>query len=436
MQVSVEATSGLERRMTVSLPTADINQQVSERLKKAQKTVMIKGFRKGKVPMSVLEQRFGAGVRQEVLSELVNKSYGEALAEKEIRPAGQPTIEELEEPARDAEEFSYTAVFEVYPEVEVGDLSKIKIETAEVEVTDSDVDEMLETLRKQSATLETVDRAAKKGDTVVIDFVGSIDGEAFEGGSAEGSSLELGSGQMIPGFETGIIGMKAGDTRNVEVTFPEDYQAENLKGKDAVFAITLNEVKERVLPEIDEEFITNFGVESGDLEALKSEIRSNMERELEKKKLLFKKNQVMDALCDLHEIEMPQSMIKEEIARSKREMFQQYGGGQADNLDLSQLPDEPFVEQASKRVKLGLLMSELVKKEGISVDADSVKEEISSMAAGYEDPEQVEQYYYSNENLLNSIQMKVLEDNVVEYIEGLAQVKPVKLSYTELMAKN
>lgn len=436
MQVSVEATTGLERRMTVSLPAADINQQVSERLKKAQKTVMIKGFRKGKVPMSVLEQRFGAGVRQEVLGELVNKSYGEALAEKEIRPAGQPTIEELEEPAKDAEEFSYTAVFEIYPEVEVGDLSKIKIETAEVEVTDSDVEEMLETLRKQSATFETVDRAAKEGDTVVIDFSGSIDGEAFEGGSAEGSSLELGSGQMIPGFESGIVGMKAGDTRNVEVTFPEDYQAENLKGKDAVFAITLSEVKERVLPEIDAEFITNFGIEGGDLEALKSEIRSNMERELEKKKLQFKKTQVMDALCDLHEIEMPKSMIKDEIARSKREMFQQYGGGQADNLDLSQLPDEPFVEQASKRVKLGLLMSELVKKEGISADADSVKEEISRMAAGYEEPEQVEQYYYSNENLLNSIQMKVLEDNVVQYIEGLAQVKPVKLSYTELMAKN
>ncbi|MFX4228409.1 MAG: trigger factor [Porticoccaceae bacterium] len=436
MQVSVEATTGLERRMTVSLPAADINQQVSERLKKAQKTVMIKGFRKGKVPMSVLEQRFGAGVRQEVLGELVNKSYGEALAEKEIRPAGQPTIEELEEPAKGAEEFSYTAVFEIYPEVEVGDLSKIKIETAEVEVTDSDVEEMLETLRKQSATFETVDRAAKEGDTVVIDFSGSIDGEAFEGGSAEGSSLELGSGQMIPGFESGIVGMKAGDTRNVEVTFPEDYQAENLKGKDAVFAITLSEVKERVLPEIDAEFITNFGIEGGDLEALKSEIRSNMERELEKKKLQFEKTQVMDALCDLHEIEMPQSMIKDEIARSKREMFQQYGGGQADNLDLSQLPDEPFVEQASKRVKLGLLMSELVKKEGISADADSVKKEISKMAAGYEDPEQVEQYYYSNENLLNSIQMKVLEDNVVQYIEGLAQVKPVKLSYTELMAKN
>lgn len=435
MQVSVEATSGLERRMTVSLPAADINQQVSERLKKAQKTVMIKGFRKGKVPMSVLEQRFGAGVRQEVLGDLVNKSYGEALAEKEIRPAGQPTIEELEEPAKDAQEFSYTAVFEVYPEVEVGDLSKISIETAEVEVTDSDVDEMLETLRKQNAKFETVDRAAKEGDTVVIDFVGSIDGEPFEGGSAEGSSLELGSGQMIPGFETGIVGMKTGASRNVEVTFPEDYQSENLKGKDAEFAITLNEVKERVLPEIDEEFITNFGIEGGGLEALKSEIRSNMERELEKKQLQFKKSQVMDALCDIHEVEAPKSMVKEEIARAKQEMFQQYSGGQAGNLDLSQLPDEPFVEQATKRVKLGLLMSELVKKEGISADADSVKEEISKMAAGYEDPEQVEQYYYSNENLLNNIQMKVLEDNAVKHIEAIAQVKPVKLSYTELMAK-
>jgi len=434
MQVSVEATTGLERRMTVSLPAADLNQQVSERLKKAQKTVSIKGFRKGKVPMSVLEQRFGAGVRQEVLGELVNKSYGEALAEKEIRPAGQPIIEEMDEPAKDADEFSYTAVFEVYPEVELGDVSKIKIETAETEVNDSDVDEMLEMLRKQNATSETVDRAAKEGDTVVIDFVGSIDGEEFEGGKAEGSSLELGSGQMIPGFESGIVGMKAGESRNVEVTFPEDYQAENLKGKDAVFAITLKEVKEQVLPEIDADFIANFGIEDGDIEALKAEVRSNMERELEKKKLQFKKNQVMDALCDLHDFDMPQAMVKEEINRAKQEMFQQYGGGE--NLDLSQLPDEPFVEQATKRVKLGLLMSELVKKENITADADSVKEEISKMAAGYEDPQQVEQYYYSNENLLNSVQMKVLEDRVVEHISGLAKATPVKLSYTELMAKN
>lgn len=433
MQVSVEATNGLERRMTVSLPTADIDVQVVERLKKAQKTVVINGFRKGKVPMSVLQQRFGAGVRQEVLGEVVNKSYGEALEKEEIRPAGQPTIEPLED-VQEGQDFSYTAVFEVYPEVELGELSKIKLEKAESTVEDSDIDEMIETLRKQNAVWDVVERPAEDGDTVVIDFKGSIDGEEFDGGSAEGSNLVLGSGQMIPGFESGIIGMKAGETRNVEVTFPEDYQAENLKGKDAVFAITLNEVKESTLPELDEEFMAKFGVEEGDLEAFKTEIRSNMERELENKALAFVKNQVMDALCDEHEFDLPQSMVKEEIVRAKQEMFQQYGQGA--NIDVSQFPDEPFTEQAEKRVKLGLIISELVSKAELSADADAVKAEISKMASTYEKPEEVEQYYYSNENLLNSIQMKVLEDRVVEHVVDAAKVKDIKLSYSELMAKN
>jgi len=433
MQVSVEATNGLERRMTVSLPTADIDVQIVERLKKAQKTVAINGFRKGKVPMSVLQQRFGPSVRQEVLGEIVNKSYGEALAKEEIRPAGQPTIEPLEE-EQEGEDFSYTAVFEVFPQVELSDLSKIKVEKAESSVEDSDIDEMLETLRKQNATFETVERAAADDDTVVIDFKGSIDGEEFQGGSAEGQSLALGSGSMIPGFESGIVGMNVGETRNVEVTFPKDYQAEELQGKDAVFAITLNEVKESSLPDIDEEFMVKFGVEGGDMDAFRTEIKANMERELENKALSYVKNQVMDALVEGHTFDLPLAMVKEEIIRSKQEMFQQYGQGA--NIDVSQFPDEPFVEQGERRVKLGLIISELVSSAELSADADAVKAEITKMASTYEKPEEVEQYYYSNENMLNSIQMKVLEDQVVEHVVEAAKVKTAKLSYADLMAKN
>ena len=433
MHVSVEATNGLERRMTVSLPAADIDAQVAERLKKAQKTVVINGFRKGKVPLSVLQQRFGSSVRQEVLGELVNKSYGEALEKEEIRPAGQPTIEPLDE-EQNADEFSYTAVFEVFPQVELGDLTRIEVEKAESSVEDSDIDDMLETLRKQNATFETVERAAADGDTVVIDFKGSVDGEEFQGGSAEGQSLALGSGNMIPGFESGVVGMNVGETRNVEVTFPEDYQAEELKGKDAVFVITLHEVKESILPEIDEEFMSNFGIEGGDMDAFRTEIRSNMERELENKELLYVKNQVMDALLEEHSFDLPQAMVKEEIARSKQEMFQQYGQGA--NIDVSQFPDEPFQEQGERRVKLGLIISELVSSAELTADADAVKAEITRMASTYEKPEEVEQYYYSNENLLNSIQMKVLEDRVVDQVVEAAKVATVKLSYADLMAKN
>ena len=433
MHVSVEATNGLERRMTVSLPAADIEVQVVERLKKAQKTVVINGFRKGKVPLSVLQQRFGPSVRQEVLGELVNKSYGEALEKEEIRPAGQPTIEPLDE-EQNGDKFSYTAVFEVFPQVELGDLTRIEVEKAESSVEDSDIDDMLETLRKQNATFETVERAAADGDTVVIDFKGSIDGEEFQGSSAEGQSLALGSGNMIPGFESGVVGMNVGETRNVEVTFPEDYQAEELKGKDAVFVITLHEVKESILPEIDEEFMSNFGIEGGDMDAFRTEIRSNMERELENKELLYVKNQVMDALLEEHSFDLPQAMVKEEIARSKQEMFQQYGQGA--NIDVSQFPDEPFQEQGERRVKLGLIISELVSSAELTADADAVKAEITRMASTYEKPEEVEQYYYSNENLLNSIQMKVLEDRVVDQVVEAAKVATVKLSYADLMAKN
>jgi len=435
MQVSVEATNGLERRMTVNLPAADIDSEIDNRLKKARSTVVINGFRKGKVPMSVLQQRFGAGVRQEVLGELINKSYGDALDQENIRPAGQPTIEPAEE-AKEGADFSYVAVFDVFPTVEIGDLSKFELEEATCDISDHDIDEMLESLRKQNMSWDVVERAAKEDDTVVIDFVGTVDGEEFEGGSAKDSNLVLGSGNMVPGFETGIVGMNAGETRNVEVTFPEDYQSEELQGKNAVFAITLNEVKEGTLPEIDSEFITKFAGEEADtdMDAFRAMVRENMDRELSNKVMSYVKNQVMSSLAETHEFDLPRAMVKEEVTRTKQQMFQQYGGGQ--NIDVSQFPDEPFKEEAERKVKLGLIISELVSKESLKADEDLVKAEITKIASSYDSPEEVEQYYYGDQNLLNSIQMKVLEDEVVKFVVDQAKSSSASYSYSELMAKN
>ena len=434
MQVSVEQTTTLERRMTVSLPNTEIDSAVEQRLKKAQKTVHINGFRRGKVPMKVLSQRFGLSVRQEVLGEMINKSYSDALAQEDIRPAGMPAIDPPTDEETGGEYFDYTAVFEVYPEVELKELGDIKIEKVDAVVEGEDVDTMLETLRTQAAELNVVERAAAEQDTVDIDYRGTVDGEAFEGGTAEGTSLVLGSGNMIPGFESGIIGMNANEVRNIEVTFPEDYSAEELQGKDAVFEITLNEVKESLLPELDEEFMNKYGVEGGDLEAFRGEVKSNMERELSNKAQALIKNQVMDALVEMHELELPKALIAEEITRSKQEMFQQYG--QSMDIDVSQFPDEPFVEQSERRVKLGLIISEVVSHAELNADADRVKDEIAKLSSSYEEAEQVEQYYYSNENLLNGVRMKVLEDQLVEYVIGQAQITTESLSYTDLMARN
>ncbi len=434
MHVSVEATTGLERRLTVSLPTSEIDVQVAERLQKARKTVVMNGFRKGKVPMSILQQRIGEGVRQEVLGELINRSYGEALIQEDIRPAGQPTIEPIDTGSGPEDDsFSYTAVFEVYPQVHIGALDAIKLEKVQASVEESDVDDMVENLRVQNKSWETVDRAAAEGDTVVIDYVGTVDGEEFPGGSAEESSLELGSGLMMPGFESGILGMNTGETRNVEVTFPDDYPEEDLRGKDAEFAITLNDVTEGRLPDIDDEFIREFGEESGELEAFRSSVRANMELELENRVQLFLKNQVMDALCDIHEFEVPKIMVEEQIMRLKQGLFQPYGRGA--DIDLSQFPDEPFVEQAHKRVKLGLIVSELVSVAELSADEESVRTEISKIASTCEDPEEMEMYYYSNENMYSSIQLKVLEDRVIDHVIEVAEVRDIKLSYAELMEK-
>ncbi len=426
MQVSVETTSGLERRMTISVPAERVDSAVEERLKKAAKTVRINGFRKGKVPLKVVKKQFGAGVRQEVLGELFGSSFYEAVAQESLKPAGQPSIEpiKLEEGA----DVEFAALFEVFPEIEVADLSELQIDTVTAEVKDSDIDNMIEVLRKQQATWAVVEREAKDGDQVKIDFAGKKDGELFEGGSAEGQNLVLGSGQMIPGFESGIEGMKAGEEKVLELTFPEEYHNEELKGAAVEFAITLHEVSEQVLPEVNAEFFAKFGIETEDEGEFRTEISQNMKRELDNAIAGKTKAKVMDGLQALHSFDVPKALIANEIQALRQQMAQQFGGQQ---LDASMLPDELFQGQAEKRIQVGLVVAELVSANDIQVDADRVKAKVEEVASTYQDPEEVINYYYSNKELLGNLESAVLEDQIVDFVLEKAAVTTSEVSYDD-----
>ena len=431
MQVSIETTSGLERRLTVSIPAETVDQEVSKRLADAAKTVSINGFRKGKVPLKVVKQRYGAGVRQEVIGDTINRSFYDAVQKESVRPAGQPAIEpkQLEE----GKDIEYVATFEVYPEVEVKDLDAIEVKKYSSEITEKDIDEMIKSLQDAQATWADSKGQAKKGDKVNIDFEGLKDGEAFEGGSAEGSDLELGSGSMIPGFEEGVVGMKAGEEKSLDLTFPEDYHAEELKGAAVVFNIKLNGVQKKKKPKVDEEFFAKYGVEEGGEEKFREEVKSNMEREKERAIKNKTKEQVLDGLLGKNEIEIPAALVQGEIDAMRNQMVQQYGGA-AQGMDLKALlPDDMFKEQAQRRTSLGLLISEIVSKEELKADKDKVKALVEEVASTYEDPEQVVNYYYSNEQLLAGVEAAALEDQVVEFILEKAQVSEESIGYQELI---
>ncbi|MFN3238255.1 MAG: trigger factor [Pseudomonadales bacterium] len=428
MQVTLETTSGLERRMRISVPGEELETRVAEKLKQTAGQVRIKGFRPGKVPLREVKRRFGDGIRQEVGSEMMQTSFAEAVQQEEVSPAGMPQIEDVKLEA--GADLEFTAVFEVFPEIELAGFDGIEIERPTAKVTPEDVETMIENLRTQRAEFVEVDRACQDGDQVNIDFAGTLDGEAFEGGTAEGSDVVLGSGSMIPGFEEGIVGMKAGDKKDVPVTFPEEYQAEDLAGKDAVFAITVNKVSESHKPELDDDFFKLFGVEEGGMEAFRNEVSANMEKELGNAIKTKVKNQALDGLEKVNAISLPKALIDQEIDRLKQEAVQQFGGGQA-NIDASMLPSEMFTAQAEKRVTLGLLVNAIVEQHELKVDDDRVKTMIHDMASSYEEPEQVINFYYNNQQQLSQIQNLVLEDQVIDLIVEGAKVSDVEQSYEE-----
>ena len=427
MQVSIETTSGLERKLTVGVPAEQVESEVGSRLAKAAKTIRLDGFRKGKVPLNVVKQRFGAGIRQEVVGEVINNSFREAVMKENVQPAGMPSIETLKnEPGEDLE---FAATFEIYPEIELGDISKISVKKPIAEITDADFDKMLDVLQAQQAKWNAVERAAAIGDTVNIDYTGIKDGEEFEGGKAEGQTLELGSSTMIPGFEDGIAGMSAGEEKVIPLTFPEDYQSEELKGAAVEFTIKVNSVSEKTLPELNDEFFALYGVSEGGEEKFREEVRNNMERELKNTLQSKLKNRVMDQLLELQKVELPAAMISNEILNLKQQMMSQYGGGQ--QFDPSILPDDMFKEQAERRVSLGLIIGEVVKAAEIELDADQVRAKIDEIASTYEQPEEVREYYRGNQQLMQGLESAVLEDQVVDHLLASAQLEDEQMSYED-----
>lgn len=430
MQVSVETTQGLERRLTITVDAVQVDTEVKSRLGQLSKTQRIDGFRPGKVPVSVIKKRYGSAVRQEVAGELMQRNYFEAVVEQKLNPAGMPALDIVKNEG--GSDLEFTATFEVYPEVEVKDLDKVKVEKPVVEVTDKDLEEMLVTLTKQHATFKSVKRKSNKDDRVIVDFSGSIDGEDFEGGKAEDFTLNLGEERMIPGFEKQIIGHKAGEEFDIEVTFPEDYHAENLKGKSAVFAIILKTVEEQVLPALDDEFAVKFGVEDGGVDKLKSDVRKNMERELTQTVKANVKQQVIDGIIEVNEFDVPASLIKGEVDVLRQQAMQRFGG-QVDPANMPQLPDELFTEQAKRRVQVGLLLGEVIKANKLEADDARVKDMIETMASAYEDPSEVVDHYSNDEKLMQQMKDLALEDQAIDFILAAADVTEAKKEFSDMI---
>jgi trigger factor len=430
MQVSIETLSKLERKMTVEVPAETVESQVRNRLQEAARTISIKGFRKGKVPVKIVEDRYGKGVRQEVLGEVMSQSYYQALSDQKVRPAGQPRIEPKNIEA--GRNLQFVATFEVYPEVSLGDFAQIEVERKVADITDADVDTMIETLRKQRQTWKAVDRAAQDGDQVTIDFVGKLNGEEFQGGSAKGTKLVLGSKRMIEGFEAGIVGASKGEQKTLSLTFPESYHNADLAGKAVEFDVTVNEVAEPVLPELDDAFFASFDVKSGGVEAFRSEVKNNMARELKNAVRNSVKNQVVEGLLKLHEVELPKALIAGEVDALRQQTLQQYGGGNQ-RIDESVLPADIFRPQAERRVALGLIMNEVIQKNQLKVDPKTVRKLVEELAESYEQPQEVITWYYSNKEQLAQVEAMALEEAVIDHILSNAKVTETACSYEEAL---
>ena len=428
MQVSVETTQGLGRRVTITVAADSIEKAVKSELVKAAKSVRIDGFRKGHVPMNIVEQRYGASVRQDVLGDLMQRNFVDAIIKEKINPAGAPNYVPGE--YKQGEDFTYSVEFEVYPEVELKDLESIEVEKPVVEVNDADVDTMLETLRKQQATWKETDAAATAEDRATLDFTGSIDGEVFEGGKATDFVLAMGQGRMIPGFEEGVIGHKAGEEFTIDVNFPEDYHAENLKGKSAKFDIVLKKVEVRELPELTEEFIKRFGVADGSVAGLRAEVRKNMERELKGAVRNRVKTQAIDGLVSANAIDVPAALVEGEIDVLRRQAAQRFGGNEK---QAAELPRELFEEQAKRRVVVGLLLGEVISQHELKADEDRVKALIEEMASAYEDPQEVVEFYSKNKELMNNMRNVALEEQAVETLLAKAKVTEKPTTFSELM---
>jgi trigger factor len=429
MQVSVESTGTLGRKITVQVPSEQIDDAVEKKLKDLSRSVKLDGFRPGKVPLKVVKQKFSGQVRQEVMGEVLQSTLYEAINQEKLKPAEGPKVENVNmEPGQAME---YSATFEVYPEVELVSLQGKKIEKIVSNVEDSDVDKMFEKLQTQRVTWENVERAAEESDQIIINFVGRINGEEFEGGKAENVPLVLGSNSMIPGFEEQLTGVKEGDNKTIEVTFPEDYQSKEVAGKQAEFDIQVLKVNQPVLPQLDDEFAKAFGI-SGGIDEFRGEVRNNMERELATRLQSLMKNAVMDALLEANQLELPQALVDDEI----KNLMQQAMGHRPEALKDVNLPKELFTEQASKRVSLGLLVGEVIQANNLQVDKDQVKKKLDEIAGTYEQPDEVIKAYSQNQKLLQSLEGLVLEDQVVELLGKQLEIEEKTVPFDDIMNEN
>lgn len=426
MDVTVESTGTLERRMRVELPIAPIEQQVDSRLKSVGRTAKIKGFRPGKVPAKVVRQRFGKQVREEVLNEVLQQSYSAAVTQEKLNPASGPTIETE---ADNGKTFAFTATFEIMPEVKLKDLEKIKIKKPEVTISDEDVDAMLMNLRKQKATWEEVDRHSADGDRVVIDFVGKRKGEAFPGSEGKNYPVVLGAGQMLPDFEKGLLGVKAGDETTFKVRFPKQYHADELAGKKADFTINVHRVEAEILPQLNDEFAKAFSVVDGGIERFTKDVRENMDREAEQKIKGDLREQVMNALLESHPLDIPQALKHQEMQSLQREAMRRLGVENAEQAP----PLDDFAAAAEKRVALGLLLRQVIVDKELTVDKAMIRVHVEELCAGYENAEDMANMYMSNPQVMQQIEPIVVEQQAIEWIIENGKTKEKKISFKEYM---
>jgi len=468
MQVSIETTSGLERRMTIVVPSETFEQQISERLKATAQRARLAGFRPGKVPVKEIRRRFGKSVRQEVAGELMQSTFFEAIERESMSPAGSPSLDVLRmEPGED---FEFAATFEVYPPVDLAPLARIDVKRPRAQIVDADVDKMIESLREQRKHWHAVERAAADGDRVTVDFKGTIDDVMFDGGTGENVAFVLGAKQMIDDFDRGVRGAKAGDQVSFDATFPADYRVETLAGKTARFDVTVKEVAQAHVPELDETFFKAFGIAEGGMDEFRAEVLKNMQRELDGAVRNQVKRQVMDELKRLHEVQLPQAMVMREIGALKQQMQQQmqnytqspdavheddhdhdhdhdHDSGHDHDHDhdhahdhpkarrprAPELPDNLFRSEAERRVKVGLVVNELISAHGLKADPTRVRQRVEDIASTYVQPEQVINWYYSNEAQLSQIEMAVLEDQVVDHILENASVSEIDSNYEDVI---
>lgn len=432
MQVTIEATTDLERRMTVQLPDTVVNEKFDVRIKETAKRARIDGFRQGKVPASVVRQRFGPSIRAEVLEDVLKDAYMEALTQENVKPASFPRFEEVKD---EGGQIEFSALFEVFPEIELGAFSVLEVAQLNPQISDANVEKMIDSLRQQRTQYSDVSRAAQVDDQVVVDYKGLLNNEPFEGGTAENQELVLGSHRMVPGFEEGIVGLEIGQSETIDVTFPEDYQNKDLAGQAVQFEILVKAVRVAELPELNEAFIKELGARAHDVDNFKLEVRANMEREAKQAAAEKTKTAIIDQLIAGANFSVPAALLEDEIYRLQQEAVQQFGGSTS-GFDPTQLPKELFSERAERRVRTGLIFSQITTQQALNVSDEAVQARLTEIASVYQDPDSVVQFYQNNPEQLSQVRTLVLEESVVEHVLSQAQVTTQDVDYYMAMDRS